>query len=214
MRMPEGASISYPPISDLINPTWIPNNKRLLVLSIDNVITMSNALEPKRPHWFPESTLADLNKGLLLDVGCGIHFGIDNTLVDFLPNAYGIDPALLIDLKHRYGMGTPPKDKVVGGFSEDMPFNDKLFKWTLSLKCVGWYPNVTINPFWAISEMVRVTEDGGLIMIHIGQSNENVQIILEAAQQVKNGPLGKRITSVDDFTFEDFPQVSIRLVDA
>lgn len=199
------------PISDLLDPQWMPSVGRLLTPFVDEVIKKSHSLGRRDPLVFPEITLARLREGLLLDVGCGINFGFNNTLVDLLSNAYGIDPAL-INPEESYIMGsTPPKDRVIGGFVEDMPFRDKLFRWTLSSHCVGWYPNVAVNPYWAIYEMVRVTEDEGLITIFIGQRIENGQIILDAAQKVREGQLGERIAAIKDFTDTEVPQVGIRL---
>lgn len=209
MTTPEVFSL-YPRIDELTDSKWVAHPERLLISSLDEVIVKSNTLGNKTPPSFPPSLLARLSEGLLLDVGCGINFGLGCTMVDLLPNAYGIDPAF-IDLRKYPRIGDPPKDRIIGGYAEDIPFRDKLFRWTLSFKCVGWYPNITVNAYWAISEMVRVTEDGGLVMISIGQKDSNGKTILEAAQKIKEGPLGKRMDSIKDFTSTASPQISIRL---
>lgn len=208
MTLVEGVLQQFPPISELLDPAWKSDVTKLLTPSVDEVIRKSNTMGPKSPYRFHASALAALREGLLLDVCCGLNFGYGNTLVDFLPNAYGIDAALLQD---AYITGDHPKDRVIGGFVEDMPFKDRMFRRAFSLKGVGWYPNVTINPVSAIAEMVRVTEDGGEVVISIGQRSENSQIILKAAQQVKNNPLGTRISEVADFTKEQIPRVCIIL---
>jgi hypothetical protein len=143
-------------------------------------------------------------------VGCGVNFGFGNTLLDFLPNAYGIDPGLLPTTR-GYHSGDVPIDRVIGGYAENLPFKDKIFRTTISMKSVGWYPNVTLNPFWAVSEMIRVTEDGGLVFIHIGQKQENGSIIVDAVKQVQQGLLGKRIDSIHDYSDRPSPQVIVRL---
>lgn len=211
MSKAEGLSSEYPPISDLIDPGWLPHPERLLLATLDEVVFKSNALGPKTPVQFPDVVLARFSEGLLLDVGCGNIFGVGSTFVDLLPNAYGIDPTLQ-DSKKYPGHGEVPRDRVIAGFAEDLPFCDKTFRTTISMKCVGWYPNVTVNPYWAIREMVRVTEDGGLISIFIGQQSRNSQIILDAIQQVKADLLGDRIAAIKDFSDTPSPQVGIRLI--
>lgn len=205
----EEVSITYPSINDLLDPNWSAHPERLLTTSLDEIVLKSNALGLKTPM-FTGALLEHYREGLVLDVGCGINFSTGSTLVDVLPNAYGIDPALE-EVRKYAGIGIPPKDRVISGFAEDMPFKDKTFRRAVSLKCVGWYPNATVNPYWALNEMVRVTEDGGLVTIMIGQLFQNGQIILDAAQRVKNGPLGHRIAIIKDFVDAPSSQVAIRL---
>lgn len=200
----------FPPVRDLVDAGWFLHAERLISPSLDEIVTKSNGLGIKRPIGYPQETLKRLSEGLLLDVGCGSNFGFGSTFIDVLPNAYGIDPMLTFPYKFPI-TGEIPKDRVVGGFAEDMPFHDNTFRTTVSLKCVGWYPNVTVNPYWAISEMIRVTENGGLVTIHIGQREENGQIILDAAEEVMRGPFGDKIAVIKDFTSAQMPQVSIRL---
>jgi hypothetical protein len=211
MTRTENLSSQFPPISEFLIPGWRLDGRRLIQTSIDTLARKSNAAGIKTPVDFPASTLARLSTGFLLDVGCGINFGRGNSLVDVLPNAYGIDPALFTEVSEQHGMGIAPKDRVMRGYAEDLPFRDGTFTWTFSLKCVGWYPNVTINPYWAISEMVRVTEDGGLVHIQIGQSTNNRKIILDAANKVTEGPLSHRIETIKDFTDQPASQIVIRL---
>lgn len=176
------------PVESFLNTNWVPHPERLL---------KGDKVEETNPGALGTGEHLKLQRILgaegiynpeltVLDVGGGS--GSEPfSLLKQGPFVYILDPRA-----GKFGRPIHPH-RVWEGHAEDMPFKDRAFYWALSTRAVGWYPEV-INPFWAISEMVRVAKSR--VNITIGQDGEkNRRLILEALEQVKKSPVGQRIKS-------------------
>lgn len=213
LRTPEWAA--YPHVQQLLDPNWKPSADRLLKeFPFNELLGSGGGLSDN----FSLEVLKRLQaRGLLLDVGCGLNSQEQSisTPVGKIPTAYGIDPILRFFPQHNFD------GRTIAGYAEDMPFKDKTFKITLSLKCVGWYSGSTVQPYWAIREMVRVTDNGGLISIGIGSGGgvgvpqvsfeQNLENVKSNIDLLRGEEIGERIAEVVDFSAAPAPQINLVL---
>lgn len=200
----------YPPIADLLDKEHTPHPERLIVPP-DEIIRSSGT----GVVYYGRAPFAELSKlangGLVLDVGCNTHIqrGNPRSIVGNLPNGYGIDPGF-------FRFSNPCPERAIAGYAEDMGFIDNCFRLVYSFRAVGYYVGRTINPYWALYEMIRVCVPGGLVNIQMGSGGGtdfklNVKRILEAIEKIKMEPLGKKIGEVLDWSGMKDPQIVIQL---
>lgn len=210
--------IQHPHVRDLLDPTWNPTPQRLVGGGLSQTQLMGTqagafgSLNPELLEWLRP-------RGLILDVGCGLDshggsaMGI-STPVGHIPNAYGIDPIL----EYYPGNGLP--ERTIAGYAEDMPFRDKTFGVVLSTKGLGWYTDSSFDSYWAVREMIRVTQAEGLVSIAIGSGGGagiervpfevNISRIQHVLTRIQNEDFGReRVGKIVDFSDAPAPQINI-----
>lgn len=208
----------YPTIESFVDPNWQQRPERLSrKLTGEDLLATAGGVSDAIP---PELLQFLRRKGLVLDVGCGLNvqgekFGV-TTPVGQIPNAYGIDPIFA-----HFRQGLP--GRTLAAYAEDMPFQDNVFKITMSMKGLGWYAGAAFNPYWAIREMIRVTAPEGLVSIAIGSGGgagsinrvsfeQNYSQITDAISRIQGEDFGRaKIGQIHDFTAQASPQVNIVL---
>lgn len=182
------------PIEDFINPKWIPHPKRYSVenvsktnpgsLGSEEIINLAKIVGINGIH-DPKIRVLDVGGGSGAEPFSLLHQG---------KYVYIIDPTIGT-------FGTPIKPhRTWQGYAQDMPFIDKSFFWTISTRSVGWYTKL-IDPFWALHEMIRVSQ--ARVSITIEQDAIlNKANLIEGLEKVEQTNIGRRIRRAEWFDTE------------
>lgn len=117
-------------------------------------------------------------KSKFLDVGCGAGYAMQKASADLNCDCVGVDPEPGAHGVGRYLKGMVANEKIVQGFAEQIPFEDKKFDIVFSSHVLE-HVN---NELKSLQEMKRVLKDDGLLII--GMPTATMTIISLLSQLV------------------------------